>query len=117
MEAEHQYILECLKNGLTLVNLRDGKLIMNLSLGFFSTETDSLTDEQEVKKYQPKLLGTKPEVMKLLGEEDRQTVQGFAPTKNIHQEFMQRMAEKFGGKWNTAWDESIWNPKNRTAKV
>ncbi len=47
---EHQYILNSLKQGKTQIILREGKLILNLSLGFAATETDKLTDDQEIQK-------------------------------------------------------------------
>ena len=55
---EHEYILEALKNGKTQVILRDGNLIMNLSLGFSAVETDHLTDEQEQIKDEALKLGS-----------------------------------------------------------
>jgi hypothetical protein len=44
--SEHQYILDSLKSGKTNVILRNGNLIMNLTLGFSSKETTDPTMAQ-----------------------------------------------------------------------
>lgn len=54
---EHDYIVNSLKEGKSQVILRDGNLIMNLSLGFSAVETDHLTDEQEKRNDERLKLG------------------------------------------------------------
>ncbi|HLJ18049.1 MAG TPA: hypothetical protein VKV15_26385 [Bryobacteraceae bacterium] len=65
------------------------------------------TNEQEEAQYDVKKLAP-------VGPDEPRRLEGSVSHESIHENFMRRMSERYGGKWGGLWQESMWNPKNRT---